>query len=132
MSKSKKKVGANIGWFEIPADKPERAKKFYSGLFGWKITPFPGMADFWHIDTGVGDGAPEGSLMARKDPQQPIRNFVNVASVTKALAKVWKLGGTICVPKTAVSGMGWFAICRDTENNTFGFWEINKKAKKLS
>jgi predicted enzyme related to lactoylglutathione lyase len=23
--------------FDIPADDPERAKKFYSDLFGWKI-----------------------------------------------------------------------------------------------
>ncbi|MEP7153101.1 MAG: hypothetical protein ABI856_15440 [Nitrospira sp.] len=48
-------------WFEIPADKPERAKKFYSSLFGWTIEAFPGMTDYWHIATGGGDDAPDGS-----------------------------------------------------------------------
>jgi len=29
------KTPANIIWFEIPADDPERAKRFYGTLFGW-------------------------------------------------------------------------------------------------
>jgi catechol 2,3-dioxygenase-like lactoylglutathione lyase family enzyme len=52
MSKSEKEQAASIVWFEIPADNPERAKAFYSNLFGWKINPFPGGGDYWHIDTG--------------------------------------------------------------------------------
>ncbi|MGD0813429.1 MAG: VOC family protein [Verrucomicrobiota bacterium] len=129
MSKAKKVTTANIIWFEIPADKPERAKKFYGKLFGWKIEAFPGMTDYWHIDTGGGDGTPDGGLMARKHTQQPITNYINVASVTRAMAKVKKLGGTVCKEKTAVPQMGYFAICRDTENNEFALWEINRNAK---
>jgi uncharacterized protein len=41
MSKKKKTTPANIIWFEIPADNPDRAKKFYGKLFGWKINLFP-------------------------------------------------------------------------------------------
>src|SRR5882724_6387586 len=108
MSKSKK-AAANIIWFEIPADKPERAKKFYSSLFGWKINAFPGMGDYWHIDTGGGDDTPDGGMMPRKHPGQGITNYVNVPSVTKAMAKVKKLGGTVCMEKTAVPEMGFFA-----------------------
>jgi predicted enzyme related to lactoylglutathione lyase len=63
------------------------------------------------------------------DPQQRITNYVSVASVAAASAKVKKLSGTICKPKTAVPGMGYFAICEDTEGNTFAMWEMNKKAK---
>jgi len=40
MSKSENKQAASIVWFEIPADNPERAKTFYSNLFGWSINPF--------------------------------------------------------------------------------------------
>jgi uncharacterized protein len=32
-------TAASVVWFEIPADNPARAKKFYDTLFGWK---FPG------------------------------------------------------------------------------------------
>ena len=129
MSKPKKTATSNIVWFEIPADNPERAKKFYSALFGWKIEKFPGMTDYWHIDTGGSDDTPDGGLMARKHPEQPITNYVNVASVTKFMAKVKKLGGKVCVPKTAVPEMGYFAVCTDTENNMFALWERSQSAK---
>jgi hypothetical protein len=129
MSTPKKATAHNIVWFEIPAVKPERAKMFYSKLFGWKINPFAGMADYWHIDTGGADNTPDGGLMARKHKQQPITNYIHVPSVTKFMAKVEKLGGKVCVPKTAVPKMGYFAICRDTEDNEFALWEMNEKAK---
>jgi predicted enzyme related to lactoylglutathione lyase len=120
---------SNICWFEIPADDPERAKKFYSSLFGWDIKLFPGVDDYWHIDTGGADDTPDGGLMTRKHPQQPITNYVAVSSVDKSAAKVEKLGGTICKPKTAVPQMGYFAICQDTEGNEFALWEVNNRAQ---
>jgi predicted enzyme related to lactoylglutathione lyase len=52
-----------------------------------------------------------------------------VSSVDESAAKVEKLGGKICKPKTAVSQMGYFAICRDTEGNEFAIWEKNDNAK---
>ncbi|MEW6306619.1 MAG: VOC family protein [Verrucomicrobiota bacterium] len=122
-------VAANIVWFEVPADNPARAKKFYGSLFGWKINPFQGMPDYWHIDTGGSDDAPDGGMMGRKHPGHTITHYINVASVTRYLAKVEKLGGKVCVPKTAVPQMGYFAVCQDTENNAFGLWELNAKAK---
>src|SRR5205809_288676 len=110
-------------WATFDPSKPEalrvkRAKLFYSSLFGWKIKKFPGMSDYWHIDTGGADASPDGGLMARKQPEQPITNYVFVPSVDNAAAKVQKLGGKICMSKTAVPQMGYFAICQDTENNT--------------
>jgi predicted enzyme related to lactoylglutathione lyase len=67
--------------------------------------------------------------MPRMHPQQPITNYVSVPSVTQATGKIEKLGGTICKPKTAVPGMGYFAICTDTEGNTFALWEMNERSK---
>ena len=32
--------------------------------------------------------------------------------------------------KKAVPGMGYFAICLDTENNSFGIWETDPNAKQ--
>lgn len=123
------RTASRIVWFEVPADNPERAKKFYGSLFGWNIKLFPGMTDYWHIDTGGGDETPDGGLMVRKYPEQPITNYISVSSVTRAMAKVETLGGTICKPKTAVPQMGYFAICRDTEGNEFALWEMNDRAK---
>jgi predicted enzyme related to lactoylglutathione lyase len=120
---------AGIYWFEIPADNLGRAKKFYGELFGWNIAPFPGMADYQHIDTAGADASPDGALMARKQPGQTITNYVSVASVDQYAAKIEKLGGKICMGKTAVPQMGYFAICQDTEQNVFGIWEGNQNAK---
>jgi predicted enzyme related to lactoylglutathione lyase len=119
----------SVVWFEIPADNPERAKKFYGSLFGWKIEKFPGVPDYWHIDTGHGDRTRDGGLMLRKQPEQPITNYVAVSSVDESTAKVRILGGTICKSKTAVPQMGYFAICQDTENNMFALWEQDDRVK---
>jgi predicted enzyme related to lactoylglutathione lyase len=132
MSKSEMKQDASIIWFEIPADNPERAKAFYSNLFGWKINPFPGTNDYSHIDTGGEDDSPDGALKRRKHPGEPVVNYIGVDSVDKFADKITKLGGKICMAKTAVPQMGYFAVCQDTEGNTFGIWERDPGAKQLS
>lgn len=120
----------NIVWFEVPADNVERARSFYAALFGWKTEKFPGPMEYWHIDTGGADASPDGGLMKRQNAgQQGITNYISVPSVDEFAAKVQQLGGKICVPKTAVPQMGYFAICQDPENNTFALWEPNQDAK---
>ena len=107
-----------------------RARSFYSSLFGWKLEKFPGPKEYWHIDTGGEDASPDGGLMKREAPQQQgITNYILVPSVDQFAAKVQKLGGKVCMAKTAVPQMGYFAICQDPENNTFALWEKNENAK---
>ena len=43
------------------ADNLERAKAFYRDLFGWKMERFPGPIEYWHLDTGGPDAAPDGT-----------------------------------------------------------------------
>lgn len=132
-TKSKKaaKVPASLVWFEIPADDVGRARKFYSQLFGWKITKFPGAAakDYWHIDTGGAEASPDGGMMERQHPEHGVTNYILVASADKAAAKVEKLGGKICMTKTAVPKMGCFVLCADTEDNMFAVWERDENAR---
>ena len=120
----------HIVWFEIPAENLDRAKTFYGQLFGWKVERMPGAMEYFHIDTGGSDDRPDGGLMKRQ-PNQPsgITNYINVPSVDQFVGKVQQLGGKICMPKTAVPQMGYFAICQDTENNTFALWEKSQNAK---
>jgi len=125
----KKEVPASVVWFEIPVDDPERAQEFYRELFGWKINAFPQMKDYWHVDTGGADASPDGGMLPRMHPEHTITNYIMVSSVTEYMDRVEELGGTICKPKTAVPGMGQFAIVQDTENNTFALWEVDPKAK---
>lgn len=124
-------VSPNVVWFEIPADDVERARMFYSKLFGWKVDKFPGPTTkpYWLIDTGADDASRNGGMMERQFPRHTITNYVAVPSVDKAAAKVEKLGGKICMPKTAVPQMGYFVVCNDTENNQFALWEADERAK---
>ncbi|HEY3760972.1 MAG TPA: VOC family protein [Verrucomicrobiae bacterium] len=128
MSKSKKTPGSLV-WFEIPAKDTARATKFYGKLFGWKINPLPHMPEYFYLDTGGKDGTPDGAVMKRMCPEQPVTIYISVASVTAAATKIKKLGGAVCKPKTTVPGMGYFAICQDPEKNVFAIWEMNPKAK---
>jgi uncharacterized protein len=129
MSNSENKQAASIVWFGIPADNPERARAFYSDLFGWKINPAPVADDFWYIDTGGADETPDSGLKKRERPQEPIINYVSADSVIDFSKKIEKLGGKICLAKTAVPQMGYFAVCQDTEGNSFGIWQSDANAK---
>lgn len=123
-------IPASIVWFEIPADNTDRARNFYRQMFGWNIERFPGPKEYWHINTGGPDASPDGGLIPRQSArQQWITNYVSVPSVDEAAARVQELGGSICLPKTPVPQMGYFAICQDTEGNTFAVWETSPDAK---
>ena len=126
--------------FEIPANDVERAKKFYTNLFGWKMEKWPGAdgkdsssdMEYWVISTTDDKGNKAsigGGMMRRQDQHQQITNFIDVNSVDEYSSKIEKLGGKVVISKMAVPGMGYFAVCHDTENNSFGIWESNEGAK---
>ena len=67
--------------------------------------------------------------MKRQDPQQQgITNYIDVTSVDEYLTKIGKLGGKVDTKKP-VAGMGYFAVCLDTENNSFAIWQTDSSAK---
>jgi uncharacterized protein len=124
--------------FEIPSDDIERSKKFYNELFGWKIDKWSGSEampegmDYWLISTvdDKGNKALGGGMMKRQMPQQQgITNYFDVKSVQESSAKVEQLGGKVIMPKSPVPGMGYMAVCTDTENNGFGIFEADQTAK---
>jgi uncharacterized protein len=123
--------------FDIPSDNIERSKKFYSELFGWKIDKWSGSSEameYWLISTvdDKGNKAVGGGMGKRQSPQQQITNFIDVESVDEYSSKVERLGGKVISPKMPVPGMGYMAVCTDTENNGFGIFEADETAKRLS
>jgi predicted enzyme related to lactoylglutathione lyase len=130
--------------FEIPADDVEKAKKFYTDLFGWKIEKLSVTDDsrltsvataqpieYWIITTidDKGNKALGGGIMKRQMPEHQVTNYFGVKSLDEYSSKVKKLGGKVIAPKHTVPGMGYFALCIDTENNAFAIWETDEKAK---
>jgi uncharacterized protein len=120
-----------VGHFEIPADNTERARKFYSTTFGWKMTTMEGM-DYTMVTTGATDdqGMPKepgyigGGIGKRGGPlEHPVVTIV-VEDVGAAVKKVEKNGGKIIRDKQAIPGnMGWTAYFKDTEGNVVGLYQ---------
>lgn len=112
--------------FEIPADDVERAKKFYSGTFGWKLTDMPEM-QYVMVNTAETSadgmiqekGAINGGLMKRGEVKNPVV-VVSVTSIDASLPKIEASGGKVVVPPMDIPGVGRYAYVSDTEGNVIG------------
>lgn len=120
---------SSIVHVDVPTEDVERAKKFYSALFGWKFEAVPGM-EYSLFTTTNPDGTPGvgGGMGKRMDPSQRMQNYFGVPSIDAAMKQVKNLGGKLITEKMAVPGMGYLCSCLDTEGNTFGLWEDNPQA----
>ncbi len=97
---------------EFPADDPERARRFWSGLLGAELAPRP-------REAGAGWEARESELRlgvherGRGPGDTASLAYFTVADLPGALERVQELGGTVIHP-----GERW-AICRDSEGSPF-------------
>ena len=133
--------------FEIQVDDIERAKKFYTDVFGWgwqdwgKMTGSP----YWGILTAPmeADGTPSkepginGGLLKRPcpapKPEQGTNAYVCTIQVDDfdAIAKkILDAGGKVAMPKMDLGGMAWQGYFLDTEGNTFGLHQLLDKNPK--
>jgi predicted enzyme related to lactoylglutathione lyase len=121
--------------FEIHADNPDRAIRFYQGLFDWQFQSWGGPQEYWLIRTG----APEqrgidGGMIRRRGEQSGDAVIayvctVDVPSVDAYSQKATSTGGQVVVPKMAIPGVGWLVYCKDTEGNIFGMMQPDPGAK---
>jgi len=110
--------------FEVPADDVERAQNFYARIFNWKFERMPGNYNYFSIITKNQDSETgiHGGLMKRDQAHPFITSYISVDSIDDYVKLVVDNGGKILVPKSPVPGLGYMAICTDTEGNPFGFW----------
>lgn len=120
--------------FEIHAENPRRAQKFYSRMFGWEFNPFGPPGQYWVVKTGQGPGI-DGGLIQRRGPEpadgQTVNAFVctvDVPAIDEALEKARSLGATLALPKMPVPGVGWLAYVKDTEGNLLGMITMDASA----
>lgn len=110
--------------FDLSAEDPIRAKKFYEELFDWEITKWDGPMDYWLIRTGEPDiPGIDGGLGKRTKKGDSTTNTIEVDSVDEYAIKVKKCGGKIIEPKSTIPGVGYFVLCEDSEGNPFGIIE---------
>lgn len=127
-----------ISHFEIYAEDPDKLGKFYTSLFDWKITPVAGM-DYRMVHTGDTDaqgmlqhpGAINGGIAKRPEGYRMngAVNYAMVDSIEQTTERAKSLGAKLTKEKTAVPGMGWFAMFTDPEGNHFAIFKSDAQAK---
>jgi uncharacterized protein len=112
--------------FEIPAENLERAKKFYSENFGWKLNQLgPEVGNYVLVHTGPTDaeGMPQdrafinGGLMPRDPSASSPVLVIAVADADQAVEQVTKSGGRLVGEILDIPNVGRYARVEDTEGN---------------
>lgn len=110
-----------ITHIEIPADDPERARRFYAAVAGWEFGQMEGFPDYWMFRTGEASG---GGLGKRgQSVGSVVRVYISVDRLEDAVAAAEANGGAVIQPATDIPGMGRYAAVRDSEGNEIGLWE---------
>jgi predicted enzyme related to lactoylglutathione lyase len=108
---------------EIKASDVDRAQGFWSGVFGWEISPsgMPGM-DYRLFRTGEDQG---GGLMAGDAGTLDV--YFDTDDISGTIEKVRSNGGE-STDKQPIPGIGWFANCKDSEGNAFNLFQADEAA----
>lgn len=121
-----------VGHFEIPADNPGGAVKFYETVFNWKIEKWTGPMDYCLVTTREdkelrinGDITPKANLAATT-------NTIDVSYVDDALKKTTEAGGKVVMPKRVVPSQGYLAYCAGTVGNVFGVFKNDPSLNSLA
>lgn len=112
--------------FEIASKDVEKAMKFYSTVFNWKIN-WDEKMNYGMIDTGA---YPGGGLDKAKEDQPPgINLYILVESIEETLKNIVNNGGKVIVEKSEITTIGWFAHFADPDGNVLGIYEHLEKDK---
>ena len=123
----------SIGYFEIQSSDPKRELEFYQTVFGWKFIKEDYVPlEYYRIETnGI-----NGGLLKRPAPIPPPQSGTNafvssiqVTSFDKTSKLILDNGGQVALPKFAIPGRCWQGYFSDADNNTFGIFEVDEKAK---
>jgi predicted enzyme related to lactoylglutathione lyase len=124
--------------FEIQAENPDRAMKFYKDVFGWSFQQW-GEQKYWLIMTAEKESKEpgiNGGLLPRpaKPPSAECGTnayvcTVQVENFDETARKIQAAGGIVAMPKFALPGMAWQGYFIDSEGNTFGVHQTDKNAK---
>ena len=115
--------------FELPVDDPDRAEKFYSDAFGWTFNRFEGAPQYYGLATTGEDSQVgiNGALYQRGDMTQ-VTVTMSVDTVEDACERVKAAGGEVVQEKMPIPGVGYFAMCKDTEGNLIGVFTDDPSA----
>lgn len=117
-----------FGWIDLVTTDVDRAKDFYSGLFGWEFESIPTPMGVSYTMCRLG-----GKQVAGMGPQPPDlteagvpsmwNSYVLVDSVDDTCTVAEKAGGVVVMPAMDVMTEGSMAMIADPGGAVFGIWE---------
>ena len=116
----------DITHIDIPVTDFEKAKAFYSRLFGWEIAEVPGFEGYpmWQAPNKISGGG----LAPREDGFTQPRSYVEVDSIDDTVAAARDAGATVLMEKSEISPTSWWAVIADPDGNTIGLYEGTTEA----
>lgn len=114
-----------VSHFEIPAKDPERLRKFYTDVFGWKFKNSAALdMQYWNIHTGTKHlPGVNGGMYKKGSENETMINYISTPDLDESMAEVERAGGHITVGKKHVQGHGSTAIGTDPEGNPIGLFQ---------
>lgn len=121
-----------ISYFEIQAADVPAAVAFYENVFSWKFTKLEGMPiEYYRIETPT----LHGGLLKRPAKTPPMEFGTNaftcsvqVENFDATADTILSNGGQVALPKFAIPGTCWQGYFIDTDNNTFGIFQVDENA----
>jgi predicted enzyme related to lactoylglutathione lyase len=100
-------------YIELCVEDADKARAFYGGLLGWRVTGEggPGQASTGGLDVGIHD----------RDPSSLLEVFFTVDDLDSAVARLEELGGeTVSDVHGENAAFGRWVECRDDQGVRFG------------
>ena len=116
----------DITHIDIPVTDFEKAKAFYSRLFGWEIAEVPGFEGYpmWQAPNKISGGG----LAPREDGFTQPRSYVEVDSIDDTVAAARDAGAAVLMEKSEISPTSWWAVIADPDGNAIGLYEGTTEA----
>ena len=112
----------SIVHFELPAEDPSRAKRFYESVFNWTFREAGESPIEYHMTEEL---EPVAAIYPRQAGERGPVVYFDTSDVDATIARVRELGGE-AEEKQPIPGIGWFARCRDTEGNEFSLYAADE------
>ena len=111
--------------FELPATDADRAKRFWSGVMGWKFgdSAMPGM-EYYMVQTGEDQGGAIYPMPEAAGTGTIV--YFDTDDIDASIAKVREGGGS-ADEKQPIPHVGWFTRCKDTEGNSFSLFQSDEQ-----
>lgn len=118
-------VDGTMCWADLSTSDPERAKQFYSDVFGWQITPGENdPSGYLHIKNGqefIG-GIPPVATRNPSIPPHWLAYFL-ISNCDASTAKAKDLGANVLMPPMTMKNVGRWSVVADPQGAVFAIFQ---------